>query len=108
MEAGARRVETSPLLASDVTVLVGLAGQLRGALMLSINTKTVLCMASRMIGAELTHLDELAKSAVAELTNMVSGCATTNLEQLGYPCQISAPTVVTGAGTEISTQPWSA
>lgn len=105
VEAGSHTLETSPLVASDVTVLVGLAGQLRGALMLSMEMETVLRMASRMAGEELTCLDELAKSAVAELTNMVTGRATIDLEHLGYPCQISAPTVVTGAGTEITTTP---
>lgn len=103
VERGALRLESSPLTGDEVTVLVGLAGDVKGVVMLSMSTKTVLTMASRMAGEELTVMDELSKSAIAELTNVVSGRATAELEKLGFGCNISAPTVITGVGTEIST-----
>lgn len=103
IERGPLRMEVCPLAGDDVTVLIGLAGEVKGVVMLSMSSAAVLSLASRMAGEEVAELNELSKSAVAELTNMISGRASVDLEQLGHACNISAPTVVTGGGTEIST-----
>lgn len=103
IQRGPLRLEVSPLVGDDVTVLIGLAGGTKGVVMLTMSAPAVLRMASRMAGEQIAALDELSKSAVAELTNVISGQASAELEQLGHACNISAPTVVTGAGAEIST-----
>ena len=99
------QVKCAPFVAEDITILIGLAGGLKGSLLLSMSTDTSLKIASRMMGSELTVVDDLSKSAVAELTNMLTGRATSDLELMGYPCKISEPTVVFGAGSEITTTP---
>lgn len=103
VDRGSLRMEVSPLIAEDVTVLIGLAGEVKGVVLLSMSIATAVTVASKMAGEPFSVLTELAKSAVSELTNMISGRAAIQLENLGHKANISAPTVVTGAGTEIST-----
>ena len=100
---GELRLEESPLRADEVTVLIGIGGQVRGIVMLSMSSSLALWIAGRMMGEPVEELDELAKSAVAELGNIINGRAAMGLEKLGRQINISPPSVITGVGTEIST-----
>lgn len=90
-------------LSGDVAVLVGVTGGLKGMIALSMPNETALAIAGTMMGEPVTVLDEISRSAVAELGNMVAGLATIRLEQMGYDSNITPPSVVTGQNTEIST-----
>ena len=51
-----------------------------------------------MMGMPVSALDELAASAIKELSNMLTANATTNLTQLGYLADISTPDMVIAEG----------
>ena len=56
-----------------------------------------------MIGENVTELDALSQSAIAEMANMVTGQAGIELERAGYPTDMSPPVLLLGKGSSIAT-----
>ncbi len=56
-----------------------------------------------MGGQEMSEFDELARSAIAELSNMITGNAATLLAESGFECDISPPTVLEGREVRVTT-----
>ncbi len=92
-----------PLVSDDVTVLVGVTGRVRGVVLLNVSERTAKELVGAMQGTPVAVWDTLAESGIAELGNVITGRASSELESAGYPCTISPPTVVIGRGTQIST-----
>ncbi|MBO8159880.1 chemotaxis protein CheX [Thermosyntropha sp.] len=71
-------VETTPYKRDSVAVFIGLTGRIHGRVVISFNQDIACKIASVMMGGlPITLLDEIAKSAVAELCNMILGNAMT-------------------------------
>jgi chemotaxis protein CheX len=100
--AQAQRVESAPIRGSEVLVLVGVTGDVRGQFVLSMSAQTAMGVVGVMMGESVSELDEMGQSAVAELGNMIAGLATVELEQLGVQANITPPSLVTGRGAELS------
>lgn len=96
-------VEAEPLRGGEVTVMVGVTGSLKGLVALVMPLTTAAAVAGAMMGEAITELDDMAKSAVAELGNMMAGLATVQLEGYGYNSNITPPSIVTGKDAVIST-----
>lgn len=96
-------MESSLASRGDISVLVGVTGGLRGTMVLSMSQEAARLVIGAMIGEPAGEMDEMGKSAVAELGNMIAGLATVQLEQRGFQSDITPPSVVTGQNTAIST-----
>lgn len=92
----------STFTTQELTVVVGVMGEIEGVSLYGMSFMTALKIAGMMLGQELVQLDDLALSAVTELANMMSGHATTLLEQASVTCEITPPTVIRGVGTEVT------
>lgn len=103
VELGAERVENGVLHAEEVTVLVGLTGEVSGLCLLTMPNQTAFAVVGVMMGETVDTLDEIGRSAVAELGNMISGAATIKLEERGISSNITPPTVLQGRSPEIAT-----
>lgn len=89
---------------SEVTTLIGFTGSLSGTVLYSMTMATARGIVSRMMGQEFATLDELGQSGIAELGNVITGCAMTLLAQQGYECDIAPPVVaVSASGSVFST-----
>lgn len=88
---------------SDVTVLLSVVGDVKGIVLYSMDIPMALELVSTMLGQTQKEFDELAQSGIAEMGNVITGVATTNLAEAGYRCSISVPTLVVGRGTMLST-----
>jgi chemotaxis protein CheX len=86
----------------DVTVLLGIDGKVRGVVLYCLPEATACAMARGMLGHEVTELDPLAQSGLAELGHLISGTAAAYLAEAGYPSTVTAPTVLIGQGTLVS------
>ncbi len=81
---------------AEVNVLLGFSGGMRGSLVLGCSQLLAREIVSRMMGgATVLELDEMGRSALAELANMLGGSA------LGYvdtdtAIELSPPTLITG------------
>jgi len=91
---------TSPAAAteevSDLTSMVGLAGQLCGLLCIRCSGKAAALMASKMLGMDLDQVGDDVFDAFGEVGNMVAGNFKNKVPGLSDGCMLSVPTVVTG------------
>ncbi|GAG41188.1 unnamed protein product, partial [marine sediment metagenome] len=62
-----------------------------------------LAMVSRIMGQAFTEFDDLARSGIAELGNVITGRASIKLAEAGFESNITPPTLVQGKGIKIST-----
>ena len=93
----------SPFGSDSFVVLIGLTGNLQGVVAITLNQKMACKIASLMMGGlPIPTLDEMAKSAVAELCNMVLGNAGILLSQIGVKIDVTPPTTLTGQNIQLS------
>ncbi|MBP5706616.1 MAG: chemotaxis protein CheX [Spirochaetales bacterium] len=88
--------------AMGVTVIVGLAGQISGRVIIDMSRETGLRIASAMNDEEIKEYDELAISTITELANMITGKAVTWLTELGFQFDITPPALFIGDNIQIA------
>lgn len=101
MEAkpGKPQLKKSDIANGDVTGLIGMAGeQARGTLAITFTEPVILEITNRMLGENLTAIDETVTDMVGEITNMVTGGAKKLLSEKGYRFDMAIPSVVAGKG----------
>ncbi len=87
----------------DVCAILGLVGKIHGQVIYGFDEATAKNIVSRMMmGAEVLEFDEMARSALGELGNIITGKASVMLESAGYPIDISPPTLVMATNVRIS------
>lgn len=84
------------LAASNVNVLLGLSQDVCGNVAYSMAEGTARNIASSMMSFPVEEFDEMAKSAVAELANMLASRAAVILERGGFLVSISPPALIVG------------
>src|SRR5579862_1361188 len=93
-----------PASTDEVTILIGVTGEIQGVVMIVMSSQTALNIVGHITGEKYTDLDEMAQSAVAEMANVISGRGGIGLAQFGRETTISPPAVLVGAkGGAIST-----
>lgn len=96
-------IQESPLKSDEVTVLVGVTGDVQGVVMYCMSERTAKNFASAMMGEVMPVFDKLVESAIAEIGNVITGVASGMLERAGYNSTIAPPSVISGRGLMIST-----
>lgn len=87
----------SPFQSDNIAVIVGLTGRIRGQVVISLSKETALSVASSMMGGmPVTELDDLSKSAISELGNMIMGNTATILASRGIGIEITPPSLLLG------------
>ncbi len=105
MEAKLGKVylKTSPYRSEDIVIMVGLTGKIRGQASFSMRKEFGMRLASNMMmGMPVTELDDMSKSAIAELANMIMGNAAMLLYNKGIQIDITPPTLVMGENLQIT------
>ena len=83
-----------------VVVIIGVIGDLHGNVLYTLSKEDAKSVASTMMGGmPLEEFDEMAQSAVSELTNMLAANACSELALREIQCDISTPTLVHGTFT---------
>jgi chemotaxis protein CheX len=93
---------SSKPLDADVHVLVGFTGGLNGQILLGFSRAAALAATSQLVMGEVSELDELARSALGEVANMVAGGCATELHARGIETNITVPTIIVGDRLQIS------
>ncbi|QHW33374.1 chemotaxis protein CheX [Paenibacillus rhizovicinus] len=99
------RPSTGQLGIKDVTFMenhiwiqIGLNGQMNGDIVFGLSEQVALKMVSAMMGGyAIAEMDEMGKSAISELGNMISGNASTMLFNQGVRVDITPPKVIHSA-----------
>lgn len=75
-------------------VMIGITGELHGQVILSMKEAVACDVASRMMmGMPVPELNDMARSAIAELMNMTMGNAVTSFFNMGIKLDITPPTL---------------
>lgn len=82
---------------TDLTGIVGMAGNLTGVLSIRCTVSAAARMASLMLGTETSEVDESVKDALGEVCNMIAGNFKSKVKELSEGCLLSVPTVISGA-----------
>jgi chemotaxis protein CheX len=91
-------VERGDFEAGEVTAVVGVTGQLSGAILYRMSEATALAVVGQMMGQRFNELDALARSGVGELGNVIAGRAGVLLERTGVRAEIAPPMLICGHG----------
>ena len=83
--------------AQGVAVSVGIIGDIKGTVVYNFSEESAKMIASKMMfGMEVPAFDDMAQSAISELTNMLTANASIEFSKIGKNINISTPTLVTG------------
>lgn len=80
----------------SVFVAINIIGELKGKVLFSMDEKTACSIASKMMmNMPVAQLDDMSKSALCELSNMISGHVATIFSSLGKNVDIETPNFFT-------------
>ncbi|QAY66617.1 chemotaxis protein CheX [Paenibacillus protaetiae] len=81
-----------------IWIQIGMNGQMNGDIVFGLSEEVALKMVSAMMGGfAISEIDEMSKSAISELGNMISGNASTILFNQGIRVDITPPKVIHSA-----------
>lgn len=103
VKLGRTFIRESPYDSNSIVIIIGVTGKIRGQIIFEMDKKTALKLTSAMMGgSEVGNLDEVAKSAISELTNMIIGNTATILYNKGIKIEITPPSILVGQKMQIS------
>lgn len=102
---GGTSVRNGNAYEKNVIIVIGLTGQVRGTVSVSMDEEYAKGIASKMMcGMPVGDFDDLAQSAVRELVNMTMGRVATLFEKEGKVLDITPPTLMMGQNLKLSNQ----
>jgi len=90
-------------LQDSIAIILWMSGDFEGRFIFALKRRVALYIASTMMGEEITELNEMAKSAVAEMATIILGRTGIIFSERGIDVKISYPTLVEGDSVYIST-----
>jgi len=103
VERGLLALDKTALTVDEVSVLVGISGQVEGTVVYGMSISTAQAIVGQMLGWPVTTFDKLGHSAIGELCSIISGQSCTRLEEEGYLSYPTPPTLIMGEGIRITT-----
>lgn len=79
-----------------IIIMIGVTGEIRGQVLISFANNVACEIASKMVGMPIEIMDELSKSAIGELGNMILGNTATTFSTKGIGIDITPPTICSG------------
>jgi chemotaxis protein CheX len=79
----------------DISAVIGLTGEARGAVVISMKTSLVLRLTDTLTGTVHNEIDDEVVDAVGEIVNIIAGNAKKGLEE-AFKLVISLPTIIQG------------
>ena len=102
IQRGNLSVKGQELTYSGVIIIVGIVGAIKGNVVYCIGMEAAKKIASTMMmGMPVDTLDEMSRSALSELTNMLTANAATSFFNAGITMDISTPTLLYGESISV-------
>lgn len=96
---GTLAVKSVKPINDHIWIQIGMTGQLSGNIIFGLHEQVAMKIVSAMMGGfTITELDEMGRSAISELGNMISGNAGILLSNQGVSVDITPPNVMHGEG----------
>lgn len=97
-ETGQLGLKDIKFVENYIWIQIGLNGHMNGDIVFGLSEQVALKMVSAMMGGfVLSEIDEIVRSAISELGNMISGNASTILYNQGMKVDITPPKVIESA-----------
>lgn len=95
VETQIKKPELKEINSNYINIKIGLFGDINGTIILSTNEKLGCELINKMYQGmmEVSKIDDMGKSALAELGNMIAGSTATNLSNIGVNIDITTPSV---------------
>jgi chemotaxis protein CheX len=85
----------------DISAIIGLTGEARGAVVISMKTALAMRLTDMLTGSSHTEIDDEVIDAIGEIVNIIAGNAKKGLEE-AFKLVISLPTIVQGSNHTIN------
>ncbi|MDO4753394.1 MAG: chemotaxis protein CheX [Bacillota bacterium] len=96
-------VRQSTYATNEIIIILGITGEIKGQACFSMSNDLAKSIASAMMmGMPVMEIDDMAKSALSELGNMIMGNSATLLFNNGIKTDITPPSLLTGTAMEVS------
>lgn len=100
---GRVHLRNSPYSVNQVIIMIGVIGKIKGQVWFELSMDTAKGIASIMMGGmPVMELDEISKSAVSEMGNMIMGNTSTLFSNQSVNIDITPPSLLTGEKIELS------
>ncbi len=84
-----------------VAVVIGVTGQVNGRLVFDMTEDTAIALTSKLNGETFPDFNDMARSTIGEIANMITGRTVTKLDKEGLAFHFTPPTIITGTGLKI-------
>lgn len=99
---GPAELKNNNIAHGDITGLIGMAGdKVRGSFSISFTEAVIFDITKRMVGENVTTINETVTDLTGELTNMATGGAKKLLAEKGYDFDMAIPVVVAGSNHSV-------
>lgn len=99
---GKLSIKEQELVKTGVIIIVGIVGSIKGNVVYTIDFEDAKKIASTMMmGMPVEELDEMSKSALSEMANMLTANAATVFYSQGILIDISTPTLLYGTDVDV-------
>lgn len=103
IKRGGIQKKASMAVGGEVSAIIGIVGNVKGNVAYSMSENTAKNLVSTMMmGMPVAVFDEMAESAIGELSNMITGHASLLLSEAGYNVNITPPMIMVGHGKILS------
>lgn len=102
--AGKPYLKKGSVAKGDVSGIIGFTGETDGTVAVTFDEPCILKIVSNMFGEDMKTINDEITDAVGELTNMISGQARKELEEMGRLFHGGIPVVVAGKNHKIDTK----
>lgn len=89
-------VKSPVFLDNTLVIFIGITGEMKGQVMISFENPIACDIASKMMMMPVVEMDEISRSAICELGNMIMGNTATIFSTKGIAIDITPPTVGNG------------
>ncbi len=94
---GKPKIKTDEVALGDVTGIMSMVSpKVRASLAISFSKPAIIDLVKRMLGEDITEVDETAKDMAGEMTNMVVGGAKNLYAEQGFDFDMSSPKLLLG------------
>jgi chemotaxis protein CheX len=90
-------MKANPMAGQEVLVIIGVAGEARGRVILDMDLYTAVHLAAHMIGEPAPGMTALVRSSIAEMASMAIGRAISSINNSGTKLSMTPPTIITGS-----------
>jgi chemotaxis protein CheX len=105
IKSGKPHLKESYQLADKIIILIGVTGKFKGQVLFNLGIEPSLNIVSQMMGGyEAASFDDMAKSAISELVNMILENTATNFYNHGVNIDITPPSLLMGDNMSLTPQ----